>query len=129
MPRHKNTILVLAVITIASLPTAGFPASPSDDAYLREIQAEGNKLTPLDKARAEIRADEARETSATGNGRARTTVDLGTFEQQLNTDSAASFSLYSRLKGEQKLVVYEAYRKNGNLSDAKRVIVDFYLGL
>jgi hypothetical protein len=129
MPRHKNTILVLAVITITSLPTTGFPASPSDDAYLREIQAEGKKLTPLDKARAEIRADEAQGKSTIGNGRARTTVDLGTFEQLLNTESPASFSLYNHLKGEQKLVVYEAYRKNGNLSDAKRVIVDFYLGL
>jgi hypothetical protein len=125
----KSTLLVLTAVTAAGLPAFGLPASPSDDAYLRAVQAEGEKLTPLDRARAEIRADENREKSAAGNGRVRTPVDLGAFERLLNADAPASFSLYSRLKGDQKLSVYEVYRKNGKLSEAKRAIVDTVLGL
>lgn len=129
MPKHKSSVIILAAVTVAGLPAFGLPAPPSDDAYLREIQAEGNKLTPLDKARAEIRESEAREKSAAGQAGTRTNTDLGTFERLLNADAPASFSLYNRLKVEQKLAVYEAYRNNGKLSDAKRRIVDIFLGL
>jgi hypothetical protein len=129
MPRHKSTIIVLTAVTIAGLPAFGLPASPSDDTYLREIQAEAKKLSPLDRAREEIRESEAREKSAAGHAGARTTADLGTFEKQLNADAPASYSLYNRLQFEQKMAVYEEYRKNGKLSDAKRRIIDIFLGL
>jgi hypothetical protein len=129
VPKYKSAVVVLFAVTVAGLPAFGLPASPSDDAYLREIQAEGSRLTPLDRAREEIREGEAREKSSGGGGGARNNVDLATFEKLLNSDAPASFSLYNRLRSEQKLDIYATYRKSGKLSDAKRRIVDTFLGI
>jgi hypothetical protein len=124
--RSATQLLVCAVVVGVLVPVLT-SAAPSDDAYLREIQAEGSKLETLNRAREEIRQGEAREKAAGKTGAVAT--DAKGFEKLLNADAQASYSLYLRLKPEQKTVVFDAYRRQGKLSDAKRKVVDLFLGL
>lgn len=126
--RASYAMFVIAALAGLSLLALVVSAAPSDDAYLREIQAEGNKLETLNKAREEIRQSEAQEKNARGKPGV-TVADMKGFEYLLNADAPASYSLYLRLRPEQKSVVIESYRKQGKLSDAKRKVIDLYLGL
>jgi hypothetical protein len=124
--RSASQLLVCAAVVGVLVPIP-ISAAPSDDAYLREIQAEGSKLETLNKAREEIRQGEAREKAAGKTGAV--AADVKGFEKLLNADAQASYSIYLRLKPEQKTAVFDAYRKQGKLSDAKRKVVDLFLGM
>jgi hypothetical protein len=111
---------------VASIAYAG----PQDDAYLREIQAEGARLRPLNEIHEDIRRSEERERQALGSQEAaRPVANLGEFEKLLQQDSPATYAYYAGLRQEQKKVVYELYREQLKLSAAKRKIVLLHLGI
>jgi len=122
-----SRILLGLVVGISAVGTAG----AADDPYLSAIQAEGQKLPRLDRAREEIRQSEKQEEKGKFS-RAPTQAiskDIVEFETLLRNDSPASHALYLQLPTDKRLVVYELHRKGQKMSVVKRKIVDAHLGI
>lgn len=144
LKRRAATAAGLALtLFFFSAPRA--PAAESDDAYLRELKAEAQKLEILGKAKEEIRQSEEQEkkqAQAKGQvpdktrdqNRHKTSAkpaitNVGEMEKALRVHAPASFNLYSTLTPEKKRFVYQAYVDSGAMSVAKRRIVELYLNL
>jgi len=121
----RFTIHFLAAVPLAlslGLPLAVHAADP----YVDAMREEGRKLERADKVREEIRADEHAERQRPAGKSALTQAE---FEGLLRRDGAESYTLYGQLNAQKRGKVFESYRVSGKMSDAKRRIIDFYLGL
>jgi len=133
MPLRQMTVFGAAVL-LAGLLLAAPPVLANDDAYTREIRAEGEKTERLDRAREEIRRSEEQE-------RARENKDNKTagpapagktqedFEKLLRKDSPASYRFYADFTPERRSGIFKLYLKEKKMSVVKRKIVDTYLGI
>lgn len=121
--------MLAAALMLIAVP----PAPANDDAYLREIRAEGNKTERLDRAREEIRRSEEQErTRENKNNKSpppATVNNRGDFEKQLHRDSPASYQFYTSFPLEKRDLIFKTYLREKKMSAAKRKIVDAYLGI
>ena len=130
MSRLTYPLLLLYLLSatpgaLLALPAAH--AAGSDDDYLRAIQAEGNKLETLNRAREELRQGDQPEQPAVAQRTAKP-VDTATFEEALNREAPATYKLYAGLPAEKRKIVYDLYLREGKIASAKRKIVELHLG-
>lgn len=121
-----------AATLVTGLQLATSLASANDDAYLREIRAEGEKTERLDRAREEIRRSEEQERENKDNKSAKpapVASSQATFESQLHRDSPASYKIYTGFTPEKRGMIFKTYLKDRKMSVVKRKIVDTYLGI
>jgi hypothetical protein len=102
------------------LAIAPLPALAADD-YLKAIEAEGNKLEYLGKARAEEQAlrqqapadkPVAAKPVAMAPASTASPASIQAFEQSLRQQFPASYALYSLLEPKEREAVYAEYQKS-----------------
>jgi hypothetical protein len=130
--RHIRRAVSCGVVTFL-LCASGTARAADDDAYLRAIREEGNKLEFLNRAKEEIKQSEQQEIQAAaaakpGAAAAAKAKNITEFEKELSRDAPASHKLYTQLTAEKRLALYNFYLKDGKMSAVKRKIVEFYLG-
>lgn len=91
------------------------PASAAGDDYLKALDEEAGTLEFLGKARKEQeqlqRAATSQKPSATNTP---TSTDRAAFEKQLKEEFPASYTLYVKIKPQNKDVVFEEYSKSSS---------------
>jgi hypothetical protein len=114
-PGHTRAVLlVTAILSVAPLPV------PAADDYLKAIEAEGNKLEYLGKAREEEQALRQQipvakpmaKPASTAPVSATTPATMQAFEQSLRQQFPASYALYSLLDPKDREAVYTEYQKS-----------------
>lgn len=92
---------------------------------------EAKKLEYLKEAKKEIdksiKQEEIEKKSASTSKKK--ILPLSGFEENLKIGSKASYKLYIKLNTQQRINVYNVYRETNKFSEAKRKIVNEYLGI
>ena len=120
----KNIFLFVMLLGLIN------PVSARDDAYLKELEAEAHNLstdnTAVQKPAENVQTKEKTATAPVPEA----TVNLrkAEFETALKVELPNTYTIYTRLTPEQKLMVVETYFANDRkIAASSRQIFDFYL--
>lgn len=120
----KNIFLFVMLLGFIS------PVLAKDDAYLQELEAEAHNLAtdntavqkPADNAQVKDKPAPAPAPEAAANLR------KAEFETALKAELPNTYTIYTRLTAEQKLMVVETYFANDRkIGASSRQVFDFYL--
>jgi hypothetical protein len=123
------SMVIASVLLLA--PTGPINADTADDEYRKAMVKEAKKLEYLKEAKKEIdksiKQEEIEKKSASTSKKK--ILPLSGFEENLKIGSKASYKLYIKLNTQQRINVYNVYRETNKFSEAKRKIVNEYLGI
>ena len=127
-----GNIVALAMLSVFLVAHADpVHADTADDDYRKAMIKEAKKLEYLKEAKKEIdksiKQEEIERKSASSSKKK--LLPLNGFENFLKVKSNASYNLYIKLNTQQRINVYNVYRGTSKFSEAKRKIVNEYLGL
>lgn len=129
--RAGNTTSLLMASIFLLAPVGPIHADTADDEYRKAMVKEAKKLEYLKEAKKEIdksiKQEEIEKKSASTSKKK--LLLLSAFEKYLRIESNASYNLYIKLNTQQRIDVYNIYRKTSKFSEAKRRIVNEYLGI
>ncbi len=117
--------LILFLILIGLIT----PVLASDDAYLKELEAEAQNLSTKNAAEP-APADTQTKNKAATVPVPEATVNLrkAEFETALKAELPNTYTIYTRLTAEQKLMVVETYFANDRkIAPSSKQVFDFYL--
>ncbi|BAU49313.1 hypothetical protein SVA_2765 [Sulfurifustis variabilis] len=106
---RRGVVALLASLALGAVIAGAPPPAEADD-YLSAINAEGDRLESLGKARRERELLERRVSQPA----AATPVaaDQAQFERELNAEFPASYALYSMMGADDRTKVYAEYRES-----------------